>query len=296
MSFVEAAGFGRPSVSNDLPTSNVGCAGYTNFGAEIVGYNLADNGNLVVNHRAGYTLARPGRLRRIRYSFECLGWRAAMTELANGADTPESDLEFDALHGTDTAGSVEPDDLGIIDAQSSNLAIRYLPSPLRVTSWMLDQIGIEPPEYTFVDLGCGKGRVLLVAAQRPFRKIVGVDISAELVAIARRNIDRFRPLSEQVRAITVENTDVRQFKVPPGNLLIHMYHPFDPVISAAFFAHLAAIQDQPPRRIVVAYLTYTHSVPAVTEMFATFAWLRLRRYEESIRGRYNWLFYEGVPC
>ena len=244
----------------------------------------------------GDALDRPGRLRRIRYSFECLGWRAAIKELANGADTPESDLEFDALFGTDTAGSVEPDGLGISDAASCKLAIRYLPSPLRVTSWMLDQIGIDPREFAFVDLGCGKGRVLLVAAQRPFREIVGVDISAELVAIAKRNIDRFRISSEHVRAITVENADVRQFKLPAGNLLIHMYHPFDPVISAAFFARLAEMQNQPPRRVVVAYLTYTHSVPAVTDMFAAFPWLRLRRYEESMRGRYNWLFYEGALC
>jgi SAM-dependent methyltransferase len=218
-----------------------------------------------------------------------------MTELANGADTPESDAEFDALHGTDTAGSVEPGDLGIANAESSKLAIRYLPSPLRVTLWMLDRIGTDFREYSFVDLGSGKGRVLLIAAQRPFRRIVGVEISPDLAAIARRNIDRFRPSSEQVRAITVENTDVRQFTMPPGNLLIHMYHPFDPAITAAVFARLDAIQDVPPRRVVVAYLTYTHSVPSVAEMFAEFAWLRLLRYEESVRGRYNWLFYEGTP-
>jgi SAM-dependent methyltransferase len=218
-----------------------------------------------------------------------------MTELANGPDAPESDKEFDALHGTDTAGSVEPGDLGIGNAESRKLAIRYLPSPLRVTSWMLDRIGVDPREYSFVDLGCGKGRVLLVAAQQPFRKIVGVEISTDLATIARRNIDRFRPSSEQVRAITVESTDVRKFSMPAGNLLIHMYHPFDPAISAAVFARLAAMQDTPPRRVVVAYLTYTHSVSSVAEMFAAFPWLRLRRYEESIRGRYNWLFYEGTP-
>lgn len=238
--------------------------------------------------------ARPGRLRRISYSFECLGWRAAMTELANGADAPESDAEFDATHGTDTAGSVEPGNLGIANAESSKLAIRYLPSPLRVTSWMLDRVGIDFREYSFVDLGSGKGRVLLIAAQRPFRKVVGVEISAELAAIARSNVDRFRPTSEQIRAITVENTDVRQFTMPAGNLLIHMYHPFDPAISEAVFRHLAAA-DMPPRRVVVAYLTYTHSVPPVAEMFAKFPWLRLRRYEETVRGRYNWLFYEGTP-
>jgi hypothetical protein len=83
--------------------------------------------------------------------------------------------------------------------------------------------------------------------------------------------------------------------MPLGNLLIHMYHPFDPAISSAVFERLAAIQDLPPRRVIVAYLTYTQSVSSVAEMFAASGWLRLLRYEESIRGRYNWLFYEGTP-
>jgi SAM-dependent methyltransferase len=248
-----------------------------------------------VSQMRGTAPARPGRLRRIYYSFQCLGWRVAMAELANGIDVPEANAEFDARHGTDTSGSVEPSDLGIYDAEACKLAIRYLPSPLRVTSWMLDQIGIDPHEYSFVDLGCGKGRVLLIAAQKPFQKVVGVEISSDLSALARRNIDRFRPSSERVRAITIENTDVRKFEMPPGNLLIHMYHPFDPTISAAVFGRLAAMQNAPQRRIVVAYLTYTHSVSSVAEMFAQFDWLRLVRYEESIRGRYNWLFYEGTP-
>jgi predicted RNA methylase len=243
----------------------------------------------------GAAPARPGRLRRICYSFECLGWRAAITELISGVDAPESDSEFDARHGTNTAGSVEPGDLGIGNAKSRKLAIRYLPSPLRVTSWMIDRIGVDPQEYSFVDLGCGKGRVLLVVARQPFRKIVGVEISTELAAIAKRNIAQFRPSSEQVRAITVENTDVREFAMPPGNLLIHMYHPFDPSITAAVLARLAAVRE-PPRRVVVAYLTYTQSVSSVTEMFAQSGWLRLLRYEESVRGRYNWLFYEGIPA
>jgi hypothetical protein len=113
-------------------------------------YDLADDGTTetAVNHIRGIAPARPGRLRRIRYSFECLGWQAAMTELANGVDSPESDSEFDAQHGTDTAGSVEPGDLGIDNAESRKLAIRYLPSPLRVTSWMLDRIGVDPREYS----------------------------------------------------------------------------------------------------------------------------------------------------
>lgn len=237
---------------------------------------------------------RPSKGRRVRYSFECLGWRGALSELADRVDTPESDAEFDALHGTDTAGSVEPGDLGIADSETTKHAIRYLPSPLRATSWMLDRVGVDPANTSFVDLGCGKGRVLLVAAERPFRSISGVEISTELADIARRNTERYRPVSSRVSAITVANTDARAFDMPDGDLLIHMYHPFDPAISAAVFARLAAAKPAASRRIVVAYLTYTGSVPAVTEMFATFPWLHLVRYEESIRGRYNWLLYEAT--
>ena len=133
---------------------------------------MADNRKTetAVNHMHAAAPARPGRLRRIRYSFECLGWRAALTELANGVDAPKSNSEFDAQHGTDTAGSVEPGDLGIGNAKSRKLAIRYLPSPLRVTSWMLDRIGVDPREYSFVDLGCGKGRVLWSRRNSRFKR------------------------------------------------------------------------------------------------------------------------------
>jgi len=63
----------------------------------------------------------------------------------------------------------------------------------------------------------------------------------------------------------------------------------------AVVTRLAADKDVPTRRLVIACFTYTHSVPEVADMFSAFPWLRLQRYEESIRGRYNWLFYEGTP-
>ncbi|MDX2203783.1 MAG: class I SAM-dependent methyltransferase [Hyphomicrobiaceae bacterium] len=246
------------------------------------------------NEAHDFAPARPSRLRRIGYSFACLGWRGGLAELANKADVPEADPEFDARHGTDTAGAVEPGDLGIDDAETTRRAIRYLPSPLRVTNWMLDRIGVAPEGCAFVDLGCGKGRVLLNAAQRPFAKVVGVEISSDLAAIARRNVETFQPASARVRAISIANADARAFEMPAGDLLIHMYHPFDPSISAAVFARLAAAPRAQPRRVAVAYLTYTQAVPEVAGMFAGLPWLRLTRYEETIRGRYNWLLYKGT--
>lgn len=236
---------------------------------------------------------RPDRWRRARFTHASLGWQRTLLELvtARREYQPAADRSFDERHGTDTAGSVEPTELGIADADTRDKAILYLPSPARVTRWMLDNVGIEPSDFTFVDLGCGKGRVLLVAAERPFQRIIGVEISPELAAIARRNAERYQPPSQRTLEIDVAQVDVRSFEMPGANVLVHLYHPFDPEITAAVLGRLEASLAVTPRRVVIAYLVYTAAVEPVAEMFAGFPWLRRTHYEQSLRGQYNWLLY-----
>jgi SAM-dependent methyltransferase len=235
----------------------------------------------------------PGRLRRIRFSFESLGFRRAALELLphHRAYQPAEDRTFDDRHGTDTGGSVEPEQLGIEDREARSAAILYLPSPLRVTRWMLDRVGVEPARTTFVDLGCGKGRVVLVAAQRPFRRVVGIEISPELAAIATGNVGRYRPPGELLAPIEIDNADVTKVDLPAGDLLLHLYHPFETPVTEAVLHRLEASRDGSPRGVTVAYLAYTEAVPRVRALLERFDWLHEVRYEQSVRGHYNWLLY-----
>jgi predicted RNA methylase len=236
----------------------------------------------------------PGRPRRIRYSFESLGWSRALQETVTGRRPydPAEDRTFDEQHGTDTAGSVEPEHLGIADDQVRDQAILYLPSPIRVTRWMLDHVGVDPRERTFVDLGCGKGRVLLTAAQRPFRRVVGIEISEQLATIAATNAERYIGPPPRRAGIDVVTADVTTVDLPTTDLLIHAYHPFGTDILAAVLTRLEASLAVTPRRLTIAYLVYTHAVPDVVAAFERFDWLRITRYEQSVRGHYNWLFVE----
>jgi SAM-dependent methyltransferase len=235
------------------------------------------------------------KLRRIKFSIASTGVRRGLADTAALllAYHPEDDRAFDAKHGTDTAGSVQPAQLGITDPALRDQAILYLPSPTRVTRWMLDHVGIDHREFSFVDLGCGKGRVLLVASDYPFRRAVGVEISPQLTAIARENIHRYRPASRRCRDVTVENADATQFDFPETNLLVHLYHPFEPAITTAVLARLEASLEATPRKVVIAYLLYTAAVDPVEAAFARFSWLARRRYEQSVLGQYNWLFYSN---
>lgn len=55
----------------------------------------------------------------------------------------------------------------------------YLPTRPSVVRTALARLPVQDlKEYTFVDLGAGKGRVLLVAAEYPFGKIGGSNSSA----------------------------------------------------------------------------------------------------------------------
>jgi predicted RNA methylase len=75
--------------------------------------------------------------------------------------------------------------------------------------------------FTFIDLGSGKGRVLLMAAEYPFRRIVGVELLPELDAVARENTAR-EPRIECVVA------DARTFTFPDEALVVFMFNPFPP--------------------------------------------------------------------
>ena len=69
--------------------------------------------------------------------------------------------------------------------------VPYHPSRWRVLKGVLDN-GSIGPEDVFVDFGAGLGRVVIQAAQHPFGRVIGVEISPELSATARANVDQMR--------------------------------------------------------------------------------------------------------
>lgn len=64
-----------------------------------------------------------------------------------------------------------------------------------LSEWMatLPEIGLTLEDYAFLDLGCGKGRALLLASEYPFRQVTGMELHPGLAAVARRNLDLWNP-------------------------------------------------------------------------------------------------------
>lgn len=158
---------------------------------------------------------------------------------------------FDRAYGTDTSGFVAAEKLPESEGARVH-AICYAGSQPSVIRRALASL---PPldSFTFVDLGCGKGRALLVASEFPFREILGVELSAPLARIAHRNAARFARRLPQRPSIAVALADASMFPLPAGNLVLFLYHPFGAALVAKVVAGVEAALAVGHRRIFIVY-------------------------------------------
>lgn len=163
---------------------------------------------------------------------------------------PYFDRKFDRDHGTETCGIRERDTLKIESANRDHSA-RYEPSRVLPLRKMLPLVRrMVPPESVLVDFGCGKGRVLLLAAEHGFRAR-GIEFAGELCEIARRNVESFNAHTGNRQEITIIKGDVTEYALEPDERVFFLFNPFGPVIFQKVLANLGASLKVHPRRILI---------------------------------------------
>lgn len=73
------------------------------------------------------------------------------------------DLSFDLKHGTDTMGWRQLDGLDVV-GQNKAHGLMYQPTQAHTLRRVFRKSSL-PPEGAFLELGCGKGRALILAAE-----------------------------------------------------------------------------------------------------------------------------------
>lgn len=134
--------------------------------------------------------------------------------------------------------------------------VRYAASQWMWLPRALDRSEVGP-EDVFVDFGSGKGRVVFQAAQYPFRRVVGVEISSALTEIARSNIaeNRGRMTCLQVELIT---SDVTEFAVPDDMTIAYFFIPFTGSVFKRAIDRIVDSMDRRPRRVKLIYVYPLH--------------------------------------
>jgi len=88
-----------------------------------------------------------------------------------------------------------------------------------------DETVINFRDFTFLDLGSGKGRTLLMAADYPFRRVIGVELLPALHQIAQQNLRQYRSASQKCDVLEAFCADATAFPFPAGPLVIYLFNP-----------------------------------------------------------------------
>jgi SAM-dependent methyltransferase len=150
---------------------------------------------------------------------------------------------FDKLYGIDASGFVPAAKIHADPVLAAGIN-GYLGSQAGVVRDALKALG-DTRDYSFVDLGCGKGRVTIVASEFPFREITGIELSPELADIARRNVEKMSRRFPGRPPITIRAGNALDFALPPGKSVIFIYHTFGRELMKQFAAKLESALDAP---------------------------------------------------
>lgn len=162
------------------------------------------------------------------------------------------DSRFDKIHGTDTSGVIPLKDLKI---QSGNIkeANWYGPMPIKVFRKIMDNLTVDFDKYEFIDLGSGKGRVLILASEYGFRKVTGVEFASELHRISTRNVAIVEHNTRKPSRIETICMDAAKFVIPEVPVVLFFHSPFKGQVMERVIRNILRSFAKHPRKIVLIF-------------------------------------------
>ncbi len=159
------------------------------------------------------------------------------------------DMEYDWENRVNTTS-------GTVDWRTRLLGVFHSPyQPTEPTLFreMMASLPIAFDRFTFIDLGSGKGRTLLMASEYPFRKIVGVELMAELHRAAEENIRAYHSATKRCAQIHSICGDATDFPFPAEPLVLYLFNPLPELGLRRVIVNLDASLNAHPRALYVLY-------------------------------------------
>jgi SAM-dependent methyltransferase len=162
------------------------------------------------------------------------------------------DRAFDRAAGVDTVERVPAEQLSLPTGCAGD-GLDYDATTVADFRRVIRKSGVAFAQTTFIDLGCGKGRTLMMAANAGFDRVIGVEADHGLCKTARRNAEIWRELHPTSAAIEVVEEDAQSFQFPAGNLFVYLYNPFSGSVFDTVIARLATLAEDSSRQLLIAY-------------------------------------------
>ena len=184
--------------------------------------------------------------------FEAL-WEFARDSTPERLRSRFGDAEYDWDHRVNTTSGA----VGWRDRLLGEFHSAYQPTDQGFFSEMMDGLRHHTrsnlQELTFIDLGSGKGRVLLMASDYPFRKIIGVELLPSLNRIAQENIAKYKSEAQKCFALESTCADATNFPLPDGPVVLYLFNPFPEAGLSSALENLRQSLHNHQRPVYVLY-------------------------------------------
>jgi SAM-dependent methyltransferase len=176
-------------------------------------------------------------LHKLRWSLHHRGFAGTLQSAAKslsrkvGQQHPPQPHPFDLENGTETGGLITGADLASGHPNDHHIEGYAAVPPSRFRNILARWQASNPPhalaaDYTFIDIGCGKGRAVLLASEYGFREVVGVELNPTLTAIAQANAVLWTAAGKARCPIRIERGDAVDLAFPPGPCVVFLFNPF----------------------------------------------------------------------
>jgi hypothetical protein len=169
---------------------------------------------------------------------------------------PSSD--FDSTWNVQTDGIVDLSDVHLIDNTNYILGSQYVPTSPEGFTEMVQCLTVPFEDFIFVDCGAGKGRVLLMASELPFRRIIGIEFVIELARIAEANISSYSSAGQKCKNLEMICLDATKYQWPNEPTVLFLYHPFERPVMEVFVGNIERSLEAHPRPFFVLYRNPRH--------------------------------------
>jgi SAM-dependent methyltransferase len=159
---------------------------------------------------------------------------------------------WDLVHGVDTCGDIPLLNLNF-KSEHKTPGLEYQSHHPAIIRAGLNLLNIRRQDYSFVDFGCGKGRVLLVASEFPFRRVIGLEFAPQLAEIARRNMKTYRPRNQQCLEVEVITADATLYQLAPEPQILYFYSPFAREVMDQVVRNIGQSLQESPRDLLVLF-------------------------------------------
>jgi SAM-dependent methyltransferase len=177
-------------------------------------------------------------------------------------------LVFDRQHGIETAMEIPLETAGVPPADVARGNGVYRPVTEKLFRAAIASIGINASKFTFVDIGSGKGKVLFMAADLPFKRIVGIEYAAGLHEAAVRNVATYQSKTQQCKHIEPVHADALEYELPDGPLVLFIFNALPKEIMRDLLNKLDADAASQQDRPILLIYTNLRTVAEVGNVFS----------------------------